>query len=101
MGNKKIVYQVTREYMKKNKKRTFTTLFGIIFMVMLMTCVFVGKDTAINYLEELAAKSKGKWHECIYDINKEEYDQLKELEGVEQIVISDDYDYTVFDASAG
>lgn len=100
MGNKKIVYQVTREYMKKNKKRTFTTLFGIIFMVMLMTCVFVGKDTAINYLEELAAKSKGKWHECIYDINKEEYDQLKELEGVEQIVISDDYDYTVFDASA-
>ena len=50
----RIVWRVTRRYMKQNKKRTFTAFLGILFMVVLMTCVFVGKDTAIAYLRQVA-----------------------------------------------
>ena len=54
MNNKKIIFHVTRQYMKRNKGRTAVTFTGIALMVMLMTCVFVGKDT------DLAAKLTGK-----------------------------------------
>ena len=49
-----VVFYVTRQYMKKNRKRTLTAFFGIFFMVMLMTCVFVGKETAFDFLERMA-----------------------------------------------
>ncbi len=99
MSNNKIVYQVTKEYMKKNRKRTLTTLFGIIFMVMLMTCVFVGKDTAIHYLEELASLERGSWHICVYDVTDAEYEQIKAMEDVKQIGVSTNLDYTMFESA--
>lgn len=100
MSNKKIVFQVTKEYMKKNKKRTMTTLFGIIFMVMLMTCVFVGKDTAVNYLEILASQSQGKWHINAYDVTNEQYEKIKNLDVVDETAVSVGYDLSVFEQSA-
>jgi len=100
MSNKKIVFQVTKEYMKKNKKRTMTTLFGIIFMVMLMTCVFVGKDTAVNYLEILASQSQGKWHINAYDVDASQYEKIKNLDAVDETAVSVGYDLSVFEQSA-
>lgn len=100
MSNNKIVHKVTKEYMKKNRKRTLTTLFGIMFMVMLMTCVFVGKDTAVNYLEELASLERGNWHISVYNVADEEYERIKAMEDVEQIGISSNLDFTMFAQSA-
>ena len=48
MNNKKIIFQVTRRYMKRNRRRTAITFLGILLMVILMTCVFVGQDTVVN-----------------------------------------------------
>ena len=100
MSNNRIVHQVTKEYMKKNKKRTLTTLMGIVFMVMLMTTVFVGKDTAIRYLEELASLERGSWHISIYDVTDEEFEQIKVMEDVEQIGVSSNLEYAMFEQSA-
>ena len=36
MNNKKIIFQVTKTYMKKNKRRTLITFTGILVMVILM-----------------------------------------------------------------
>ena len=99
MRNNKIVHQVTREYMKKNKKRTITTLFGIVFMVMLMTCVFVGKDTAVHYLEKLASLEKGSWHINVYDVTDAECEQLKDMDDVAQMGISANLGYAMFPQS--
>ncbi len=96
MKNNKIVHQVTKAYMQKNKKRTITTLLGIVFMVMLMTCVFVGKDTAVSYLEKLASMENGTWHLCVYDVTDDEYEQISKMEDMEQIGVSADFNYTMF-----
>ena len=48
MRNTKIIHQVTLKHMKMNKKRTVLSIVGIALMVMLLTCVFVGKDTRIR-----------------------------------------------------
>ena len=97
---KNIVCHVTRQYMKMNKKRTFTSLLGIIFMVLLMTCVFVGKDTAISYLEQVGSAKDGKWHIAMYDITDKEFDEVKKLEWIDETAVSAYYGFTEFDQSA-
>lgn len=75
-----IVHDVTRKYMMQNKKRTITAFVGIVFMVLLMTCVFVGKDTAVAFMQEAASAREGKWHYAFYQMNGS---QLKELESLD------------------
>lgn len=97
---KNIVFYVTRKYMKQNKGRTFTTFAGIVFMVLLMTCVFVGRDTGIRYLEDVASLKDGKWHVSMYDITQKEYEQVMEVPGVKETAFSTTYGSSEFKASA-
>ena len=97
---KNIVYYVTRQYMKMNKKRTFTTFLGIVFMVLLMTCVFVGKDTAIDYMQQVGSLKEGKWHIGLYDITKKEQEEVEKLAEVEKTAVSVNYGCTEFAQSA-
>lgn len=96
---KNIVWYVTKQYMKKNKKRTFTALLGIVFMVMLMTCVFVGKDTAIGYLQQVATQKEGKWHISLYNISEKELKEVQQLEWVKKMAKSVEYGFTEFEQS--
>lgn len=77
--------------MKQNKKRTLTTFFGIVFMVLLMTCVFVGKNTGFAFMEQVAEKKDGKWHVSLYDTSQQGLDAVKELDYVEQTAVSANY----------
>lgn len=95
-----IVFYVTRKYMRQNKGRTFTTFAGIVFMVLLMTCVFVGRDTGIRYLEDVASLKDGKWHVSMYGITEEEYENVLEVPGVKETAISTGYGSSEFGASA-
>ncbi len=99
MGNKAIIFQVTRTYMRKNRKRTLVTFLGILVMVMLMTAVFVGKDTLLRYVQNAAAADKGSWHYQVYDINREQADQIRSLGFVEKFAVSRPLGYTEFAAS--
>lgn len=99
MRKKNIVFYVTKQYMKQNKKRTFTTFLGIVFMVLLMTCVFVGKDTALNYLEKMAEKNNGSWHYCVYDVNAEQYDKIKNMPSIAETAVSEEVGFTEFEQS--
>lgn len=97
---KNVVFYVTRQYMKQNKGRTFTTFAGIVFMVLLMTCVFVGKDTGIRYLQDVASLKDGKWHVSMYEITTEEYEKVLQTPGVKETAVSAAYGCTEFAASA-
>ena len=68
--NKKIIFQVPKAYMLKNRKRTLVTFLGILVMVILMTAVFVGKDTVLKYVQNAVENDKGSWHYQVYDIGK-------------------------------
>ncbi|MBR2408733.1 MAG: ABC transporter permease [Lachnospiraceae bacterium] len=100
MSKRNIVHHVTRQYMKKNKRRTFTTFLGIVFMVMLMTCVFVGKDTGVAYLGDIAAANDGKWHAIVYQADKGAYEEIKDIRQVKETSVSADYGCTDFTQSA-
>lgn len=97
---KNIVFYVTRQYMKQNKGRTFTTFAGIVFMVLLMTCVFVGRDTGIYYLQDVASLKNGKWHVSMYGITSEKYEEVREMPNVKETALSAALGSTLFGASA-
>ncbi len=99
MNNKKIIFQVTRCYMKRNPRRTAVTFTGIALMVMLMTCVFVGKDTAVHYLENIAALKSGSWHLTVYDIHAEEMPIIKGIDEADRLGFVRRQGFTDFPAS--
>ena len=99
MNNKKIVFQVTWEYMKKNRRRTLITFAGIVVMVMLMTAVFIGRDTVLEFLSNAIAADKGGWHAQVYDLNAEQVDQIEGLSYVDQIEVSRARGYIEFPLS--
>jgi len=99
-GKVNIVHYVTRQYMHLNKKRTFTTLVGIVFMVLLMTCVFVGKDTAISYLQHVASAKDGTWHYAMYDVTEEQEQQAVDLGYIKEMSESVELGMTEFLQSA-
>ena len=51
-------------------------------MVMLMTCVFVGKETAFDFLERMAVLDRGKWHVPTYDLKPEEAEKVRGISWV-------------------
>ena len=100
MKNKKIIFQVTKTYMKKNKKRTLITFAGILVMVVLMTAVFVGKDTVMDFMRRAVEADQGKWHYQVYDVTKEEADEIAALDSIDKLEVSRPLGYTDFPQSA-
>jgi len=99
-GKINIVHYVTRQYMYQNKKRTFTTFTGIVFMVLLMTCVFVGKDTAISCLQDIASVKDGKWHYAMYHVTSKQEEQARNLPYMKEMSESVGLGMTAFPQSA-
>ena len=100
MRNTKIIHQVTFKHMKMNAKRTILSIVGIALMVMLLTCVFVGKDTAFQYFVDIASVKNGSYHYAVYDIDREKLKQIKELNGITEIAVTEDLKYSDFEMSA-
>lgn len=103
---KNIVYQVTWQHMKMNKRRSWTAFFGIFFMVLLVTCVFVGRETAIGYLQDVGTQKKGKWHVSIYEMGADVKDaeklrEIQSLDYIEESGKSADYGYTKLPGAGG
>lgn len=100
MKNKKIIFHVTKTYMKKNKKRTIITFTGILVMVVLMTAVFIGKDTVMDFMRRAVEADQGKWHYQVYDVTKEEADEIAALDSIDKLEVSRPLGYTDFPQSA-
>ena len=96
MNSKNIIFHVTKKYMKLNRRRTTIAFIGIVFMVILMTCVFAGKRTVMDYLESVAALEKGSWHLAAYDLSHDEAKQFSDMENIDSIGFSKPFGYLDF-----
>ena len=99
MKNTKIIHQVTFKHMKMNAKRTILSIAGIALMVMLLTCVFIGKDTAFQYFVDIASTKNGSYHYAVYNIDREKLAQIKDLGGITEIAVTEDLKYSDFEMS--
>ena len=99
MNQKKIIFQVTKIYMKKNRKRTLITFLGIMVMVILMTAVFVGKDTVLEFMTNMVAADKGSWHIQVYGLDREMVSEVEALDYITELEVSRPLGYTEFPQS--
>ena len=51
-----------------------------ILTAILMTCVFVGRDTVMEMMKATAAAQNGKWHINVYDADETVYSELMKLD---------------------
>ena len=84
-----IVFKVTKKYMKLNRRRTAIAFMGVTLMVIMMTCVFVGKETVMKYLDKVASLDKGSWHIAAYDLDAESAKTIASRDYVEKSGISE------------
>ena len=96
---KNIVHRVTGKYMRLNRRRTAITFAGILFMVILMTCVFAGKKTVLDYLEKVASLDKGSWHLTAYDLTAGEAEQIAAMKETAKIGLSEQLGHLDFPQS--
>lgn len=85
--------------MLKNKKRTLITFAGILVMVILMTAVFIGKDSIMEFMKKVVEADQGKWHIQVYDVDKELADGIATIKSVDRIAVSRPLGYTEFPQS--
>lgn len=97
MRNTKIIHQVTLKHMKMNAKRSLISIIGIALMVMLLTCVFAGKDTAFKYFTDLGSMKHGSYHYAVYDIDQPMLEQIKNLKGIKEVGVTEDLKFTEFE----
>lgn len=97
---KNIIHAVTARYMRQNKGRTLTTFLGIVFTVLLMTCVFVGRESAIAYLEDVATLKNGQWHYSLTDVDTQARREVETLPFVRSTSATLSLGLTEFSASA-
>ena len=100
MRNTKIVHDVTLKHMKMNKKRTVISITGIALMVMLLTCVLVGKDTAYRYFVDLGIARSGAYHFAVCNIDREKLEIIKGYDEVKETGVTEDLKLTEFNKSA-
>ena len=99
MNNNKIVFKVTGTYMRRNKKRTVITFAGILVMVILMTAVFIGKDTVMDFIRRAVEADQGSWHYQVYDVDGNIVNEIAALDCVDTIGVSRPLGYTEFKKS--
>jgi len=97
MRNTKIVHDVTLKHMKMNKKRTIISVTGIALMVMLLTCVLVGKDTAYKYFVDLGTAKEGAYHFSVCNIDREKLETIRSYDEVKEVGVTEDLKLTDFD----
>ncbi|MBR1383076.1 MAG: ABC transporter permease, partial [Ruminococcus sp.] len=84
-----IVFKVTKKYMKLNRRRTAIAFMGITLMVVMMTCVFVGKETVMKYLDKVASLDKGSWHIIAYGLDTDTAKTVASRDYTEKAALSE------------
>lgn len=72
-----IMNYLTRKHMKKNKKRTLITIFGVIISVAMITAVSTAAESFTTFLQKIQMKNSGAWHERYTNITKSQAEQVE------------------------
>lgn len=86
----KIENRLTLSHLKENKRRTIITVLGIIVSVAMITAVFVGIASYLDYYERSNISITGDFHFEISDITDEQIEMLNndsrvELVGLQEV----------------
>lgn len=73
----KIENKLTLSHLKENKRRTIVTVLGIIVSVAMITAVFAGIASYLDYYECAQISMSGEFHFSVRDITDEQIEMLE------------------------
>ncbi len=88
-----IVSRVTWRYMKKNKKRTLVTIFGVIISVAMVTAVLISIASFMELFQREEITNYGSWMAEYAGIDKEQAAMLAEEGNISQIMLRGELGY--------
>ena len=94
-----IVSKVTWMYMKKNRKRTLVTIFGVIISVAMITAVLISIESFMDMFLRREMASSGSWIAEYRDVNKEQLEMLKNNNAIGTVMLRDELGYSLLEDS--
>ena len=94
-----IMNRVTLKGLLKNKTRTIVTIIGVILSTSMFTAVTTFISSLQSYIIDYTIADEGEWHGSFYNIDEEAYMSLKDHNKLEEVAITHNLGYAMFDGS--
>lgn len=95
-----IVSKVTWMYMKKNRKRTLVTIFGVIISVAMIMAVLISIDSFLDMFRRKEIETSGSWIAEYQNINIQQWEMLKNNEEISTVMALREVGYSQLEADA-
>ncbi|WP_186577894.1 ABC transporter permease [Aquibacillus kalidii] len=94
-----IINKLTVRHLKKNKRRTLVTIFGVIISVAMITAVATLGVSFIDIMKRQSIAENGDWHVQYKDVNREQLEAIEKDAATSKLVISKDNGYASLEGS--
>ncbi|GAP15395.1 ABC-type transport system [Longilinea arvoryzae] len=94
-----VIQALTLRHLKLNKKRTLTTLIGVILSVSMITAVPTFVTSFLDMMQRSVMEETGVWHVIYKDISTQAVDVVKNDENTKQTILNQDIGYAVLKGS--
>lgn len=83
----KILNEITKKYLKLNKKRSLVTLIGIILSGAMISAVTTLAVTFQRFMLDVEISQSGEWEAIIENVNLEELQEIKQNKKLKEILV--------------
>lgn len=82
-----IIFKLTLQYMKKNRRRTMIAVAGITAMMVVLTAVYIFANAFLGVLRAKVSEEEGAYHLIFHELNEEQCQKLAEDKRVKNCVV--------------
>ena len=68
-----IIYKLTWQYMKKNRKRTKATILGIVCTLAVLSAIYFFSQTLLGAIRSSIIDEQGGYHAVFHELDQEQY----------------------------
>lgn len=94
-----IIQALTLRHLRLNRKRTITTLIGVILSVSMITAVPTFVTSFMDMMQRSVIEEEGNWHVIYKNVPLQAIDVVKNDENTRQITLSQNMGYAVLEGS--
>lgn len=95
-----IISRVTLAYMKKNKKRTMVTIFGVIISVAMITAVLTSIVSFMDMFQQREIYENGSWMAQYKELDADQVKALKERSEFSDVMLRGEFGYSPLEGSS-
>ena len=84
-----IIYKLTWQYMKKNRKRTKATILGIICTLAVLSAIYLFSQTLLDVIRSNIIEEQGGYHAIFHELDQEQYLKLSRDKKIRHVQLED------------